>query len=223
MRIPIISMFISSPFEGLQEHAQKVREGASGFHKAVQYYFSNDEEAFERKRIEVAGLEQDADAIKRRIRGHLPKGTLMPTDKFQFFRYLREQDRIIDAFEDVLDWFSFRPAHKIPEDLQGDIIFLTDSVLEPIDSLCKMVVEGQRYFKSYTEKQRRIVKDHIRELRIKEHQADMLEATLKQAIFALDETEGVTIFYLIRLVEIIGSIADYIENSGDMMRAMIAK
>jgi hypothetical protein len=33
----------------------------------------------------------------------------------------------------------------------------------------------------------------------------------------------VGIFHLVRLSEIIGSIADHAENAGDMMRAMIAR
>ncbi len=222
MRIPILSMFMSSPFKGLQEHAEKVKEGASKFHSAVKCYLSNECEIFERSRIEVANLEQQADAVKRRIRGHLPKGTLMPVDKFQFFRYLREQDKVIDAFEDVLDWLSFRPPEKIPEDLKGDILFMIDSVLEPLDRLSEMVVESRQYFKTFSEKRRRIVKDHIRELRKKEHQADILEATLKNDIFAIG-ADAVTIFHLIRLVEMIGSIADHVENAGDMMRAMVAR
>jgi predicted phosphate transport protein (TIGR00153 family) len=222
MRIPILSMFLSSPFKGLQEHAEKVREGASKFHNAVKCYLLNACETFERTRIEVSGLEQQADAIKRRIRGHLPKGTLMPVDKFQFFRYLREQDKVIDDFEDVLDWLSFRPADKIPEDLKDDILFMMDAVIEPIDRLCELVVVARNYFRTFSEKQRRIVKDHVRELRKKEHQADILEATLKHDIFAAD-ADGVTVFYLIRLVEMIGSIADHVENAGDMMRAMVAK
>ncbi|MBW2645051.1 MAG: TIGR00153 family protein [Deltaproteobacteria bacterium] len=222
MRIPILSMFISSPFEGLQEHAEKVKEGAVKFRSSVECYLSVQCDVFERSRIEVANLEQQADAVKRRIRGHLPKGTLMPVHKFQFFRYLREQDNVIDAFEDVLDWLSFRPPEKFPEDLKGDIIFLIDAVVEPIDGLCGMVGEARKYFRSFSEKQRRVVKDHIRELRKKEHRSDILEATLKQDIFATD-TDAVTIFHLIRLVEMIGSVADHAENAGDMMRAMIAK
>jgi predicted phosphate transport protein (TIGR00153 family) len=222
MRIPILSMFIASPFEGLQEHAEKVKEGSAKFQSSVKCYLSNQDEVFERSRIEVANLEQQADAVKRRIRGHLPKGTLMPVDKFQFFRYLREQDNVIDAFEDVLDWLSFRPSEKMPEELKDDIIFLVDSVVEPIEGLCAMIEEARKYFRSFSEKQRRVVKDHIRELRKKEHQADILEATLKQDIFAI-ETDAVTIFHLVQLVEIIGSVADHAENAGDMMRAMIAK
>lgn len=222
MRIPILSMFMTSPFEGLQEHAEKVRDGAAIFRIAVKCYLTAECESFERARQEVADLEHQADAVKRRIRGHLPKGTLLPVDKFQIFDYLREQDKVIDCFEHVLDWLSFRPADKIPEYFQGGILFLVDSVLDPIDRLNEMLTDARRYFKTFSEEDRNIVKEHIRELRKKEGQADILEATLKHDIFA-KETDAVTIFHLIRLVETLGEIADHVENAGDRMRAMIAK
>ncbi|PQP33688.1 hypothetical protein C6A37_11645, partial [Desulfobacteraceae bacterium SEEP-SAG9] len=106
-----------------------------------------------------------ADATKRRIRGHIPKGTLLPVDKFQLFRYLREQDHVLDAVEDTLDWISFRAKPGIPEALEKDIFNLVDAVIEPIEELSRMVAEARKYFKTFSEKQRTVVKDIIRNLR----------------------------------------------------------
>ncbi len=222
MRIPILSMFMFSPLEGLREHAEKVKEGSTVFRAAVTSYLMEQHEYFERSRHMVSDLEHQADAVKRRIRGHLPKGTLMVIDKFQLFNYLKEQDKVIDAFEHALDWLSFRPAEQIPEHLRASILFLVDTVLDPVDNLVLMLDDAREYFKTFSEDTRKKVKNHIRTLRIKEGQADILEATLKHDIFT-KETDPVTIFHLISLVEMIGSIADHTENSGDMMRAMIAK
>jgi hypothetical protein len=66
------------------------------------------------------------------------------------------------------------------------------------------------------------VKDIIRTLRLKEHEADELEHQLKQKIFHIS-TDPVTVFHMIRLAEILGSITDHAENAGDMMRAMISR
>jgi predicted phosphate transport protein (TIGR00153 family) len=222
MRIPILSMFMFSPFDGLEEHAEKVREAAAIFRDAIKYRFADDCNSFELARHDVGRLENEADMVKRRIRGHLPKGTLMVVDKFQLFSYLKEQDNVIDAFQHVLDWLSFRRVDKIPEYFRGDISFLVDSVLVPIDRLKTMVADAQRYFKTFSNEDRSIVKGHIRELRKQEGQADILEATLKHDIFQ-KETDAVTIFHLIRLVEMLGEIADCVENAGDRMRAMIAR
>ena len=222
MRIPLLSMFITSPFSGLQEHAEKVKECAWVFQQAVECYVSDQCTTFEEFRQEVVRLEREADAIKRRIRGHIPKGTLMPVDKFQLFMYLREQDNVLDAVEDSLDWLSYKPEPGIPEVLEKDFFLLVDSVIAPIEELEKMVIEARKYFKNYSKEQRVLVKDIIHGLRKKEHEADKLEHSFKQKTFELI-TDSTTIFHMVRLAEIIGSIADHAENAGDMMRAMVAK
>ena len=154
MRIPFISLFMRSPFDGLQEHVEKVKECAWAFQQAMECQITDQCEAYEEFRLEVDKLESEADSIKRRIRGHLPKGTLMPVDKFQLFRYLREQDKVLDAVEESLDWLSFRSEPGIPQALEKDFFLLVDAVMDPVEEMCRLVVEARNYFRSYSEKQR---------------------------------------------------------------------
>ncbi len=222
MRIPFLSLFIISPFDGLMEHAEKVKECAWAFQQAVECHITKDCNTFDELRKDVINLETEADVIKRRIRGHLPKGTLMPVDKFQLFRYLKEQDNVLDSVEDALDWISYRQEPGIPAELEKDVILLVDAVIDPIEELHKMVMEARKYFKSFSEKQRNVVKKIIAALRQQEHDADTLEDIIKQKVFYLN-LDPVTVFHTIRLAETIGAIADHAENAGDMMRAMLAK
>ena len=222
MRIPFMSMFIASPFDGLQEHAEKVKECAWAFQQAIECHISKQCKTFEEFRQNVIIIEREADAIKRSIRGHLPKGTLMPVDKFQLFRYLREQDRVLDAVEDALNWLSYRSEPGIPEGLQKEFFLLVDANIDPIEELSTMVSAARKYFKNFSEKQRTLVKDIIRNLRRQEHEADKIEAMINEKILNMN-IDPVTIFHMITLAEIIGSIADHAENAGDMMRAMIAR
>jgi len=213
---------MTSPFEGLQEHAEKVKECGWAFQQAIECHLSEKCKTFEEFRQEVIRLESDADAIKRRIRGHLPKGTLMPVYNFLLFRYLREQDQVIDAVEDALDWISFRIEPGIPAELEKDFVNLADAVIEPIEQLSEMVSEARKYFKNYSEAQRVVIKNIIHTLRQKEHEADKAEDIVKKKVLNMD-IDAVTVFHIVRLAEIIGSIADHAENAGDMMRAMVAR
>ncbi len=222
MRFPFLSLFVTSPFDGLQEHAEKVKECAFTFQEAMECYIADKCQRFADLRDEVTQLESDADAVKRRIRGHLPKGTLLPVDKFQLFRYLREQDSVLDTVEDALDWMSYREQPGIPKVLEKDLLVLVDAVVEPIEELSKMVAEARKYFKNYAEDQRKVVKEIITTLRQQEHEADDAEDVLKRKVFAI-ETDPITVFHTIRLAETIGAIADHAQNAGDMMRAMVAK
>jgi predicted phosphate transport protein (TIGR00153 family) len=222
MRIPFMSMFIASPFDGLEEHAEKVKEGAWVFQKAIECIIEDKCEDFERFREDMDKLESEADAIKRRIRGHLPKGTLLAVDKFELFRYLGEQDKVLDVVEESLDWLSFRAHAGIPQALEKDFMLLVEAVIDPLEVLSKMAAAAHKYFSNFSDTQRIVVKDMIRTLRHYEHAADKLEDAVKEKIFNTID-DGVTVFHLIRLTEIIGSIADHAENAGDMMRAMVAK
>ena len=222
MRIPFFSMFMTSPFEGLQEHAEKVKECAWAFQQAIECHLANKCQTFEEFRQEVIQLEKEADAIKRRIRGHLPKGTLMPVYNFLLFRYLREQDAVIDAVEDALDWISFRSEPGIPPELEKEFVALADAVIDPIEELSKMVAEARKYFQNYSEDQRVIIKNIIHTLHQQEHEADKAEDMVKQKALNMN-IDAVTVFHAVRLAEIIGSIADHAQNAGDMMRAMIAR
>jgi predicted phosphate transport protein (TIGR00153 family) len=222
MRVPFKSMFMTSPFEGLLEHAEKVKECTWAFQQAVECHLADQCQSFEEFRKDVVKLESEADAIKRRIRGHLPKGTLMPVDKFQLFRYLREQDGVLDKVEDSLDWISYRAEPGIPKELEKDFMLLIDAVIEPIEELSRMVSEARKYFNTFSEEQRILVKKIIRSLRRQEHEADKCEDKIKEKALNL-KIDPVTVFHMVRLAETIGSIADHAENAGDMMRAMIAK
>jgi len=222
MRIPFLALFMTSPFQGLQEHAEKIKECTWAFQQAIECHITDQCQSFEEFRLEVDKLESEADAIKRRIRGHLPKGTLMPVDKFELFRYLHEQDKVLDAVEEALDWLSFRTEPGIPKALEKDFYLLVDAVLDPVEEMCRMVSEARTYFRTFSEKQRNVVKKIIHTLRQHEHEADKAEDDIKQKVLNMT-IEPVIIFHMIRLAEIIGSIADHAENAGDMMRAMMAR
>jgi len=222
MRIPFISMFVTSPFEGLEEHAAVVKDCAGVFQHAVECYVLQKYDRFDDLRREIIQMERKADAVKRRIRGHIPLGTLMPVDKFQVFRFLREQDSVMDAVEDALDWLSYRPESAIPEELQTDFSTFVDVVVDPIDEMSRMVTEAREYFSSYSEQQRVVVKEIITKLRHQEREADRVEDKIKRKVFSMD-VDPVTVFHIVRLAETIGAIADHAENAGDMMRAMVAK
>jgi uncharacterized protein Yka (UPF0111/DUF47 family) len=96
------------------------------------------------------------------------------------------------------------------------------SVIASIEQLGEMVAEARKYFKNYSEEQRVLIKNIIRTLRRQEHEADEVEDIIKQKVLNMD-IDAVTVFHIVRLAEIIGSIADHAENAGDMMRAMVAR
>ncbi|MBW1649560.1 MAG: TIGR00153 family protein [Deltaproteobacteria bacterium] len=222
MKSALLSVFLTSPFEGLIQHSEKVKECTLVFKKAIECYISLECEQFEILKEEIDTLEKEADKIKRGIREHLPKGTIMPIDKFQLFLFLKEQDNTIDAIDESLEWISYRNTNNIPEDIKKQVVILVEAVIETIEKLPIMVLETKKYFKNFSDGQRDIVKNIIRDIRAKESNADKEEDNLKRELFNMD-IDSTSSFHVVRLAEIIGSIADHAENAGDMIRAMLAK
>ncbi len=222
MKIPFFSLKMASPFEGLLEHADKVKECGWAFQQAIECYISEKCQDFDEYREEVGKLESEADKIKRRIRGHIPRGARMPVSKFEIFWYIREQDRVLDAVQDSLDWLSYMRIPSSNDEVNDQLRMLVETVMEPMEDLSRMLKEARKYFEDYSQKQRQLVKDIIHNIRRLEHDADQIEDEFKIKLFSL-EKDPVALFHMIRLVETIGSIADHAENAGDMMRAMIAK
>ena len=221
MRLLISSLFHRSPFEDLQKHADKVKECTRLFREAVVCHIGQECKRLDLLTEQVARLESEADDIKRNIRNHLPRGILMPVDKFEFFDYLREQDKVLDEVEEALFWLSFRPE-GIPAELAADIHDLVEAVIPPIEKLPELVTLAREYFKSRSEKQRTRMKSLIRDIRQHEREADHLERELKFKIFTTIK-DALVVYHLVRLVEHIGAIADHAQNASDRMRAMIAK
>ena len=166
MRFGLFSLFRESPFTKLLEHAEKVQEGGELFRAAIKCYLESECAEFEELHLKVTALESEADRIKQNIRAHLPKGVLLPVDKFQFLWYLREADRVMDAMQDALHWLSYRTT-KVPEPLIDDMLLMVDKAVEVIDEFQPMVAGAVQYFRNFSRKERDKIKDVIRNLRQK--------------------------------------------------------
>ena len=215
------SLFIKSPFENLQRHADKVKQCAQLFKEATKCHIDEKCRDFDMLTEEVAHLESEADAIKRNIRNHLPRGILMPVDKFQFLQYLKEQDNVLDEVEEALFWLSFRPR-SIPDEVSSDLLHLVTAVIPPIEKLPELVSLATQFFRHGSDDLRTRMKSLVRDIRQNEREADVLERDLKYKIFSSIK-EALTAYHLVQLVTHIGNIADHAQNASDRMRTMIAK
>ena len=222
MRFSFTSLFYESPFKKLKDHADKVKECAWMFKRAVECYVEQDCEEFDKLTEDVAKLESQADWLKRNLRNHLPRGLLMPVDKFVLLDCLREQDHVLDNVEEALYWLSFKPEGGVAEELVGDFLHLVDAVIPSIEKLPDMAEQAIVYFKNSTEDNRDKLKSIIGDIHQAEKEADHLELELKKQAFAVLK-DPVDIFHFVRLVEIIANIADDAQNASDRMRTMMAR
>ncbi|MFW6134754.1 MAG: TIGR00153 family protein [Elusimicrobiota bacterium] len=210
-----------SPFSGLVEHAEKVREGAHKLKKAVVAYFDGDYNAFEKLSREIMEIENDADWIKGNIRAHMPKGIFIPVSKGDLLGTLKEQDAILDACEDAVIWISFKQNH-IESDFKKEIEKYMDKIIDIVEDLEMMVKDIHRVITSISLKERKQIKNKIKNIHFEEEKTDEMERILIKKIFASGE-KMINIYHLIHVVFLLGKIADHAENVGDGIRVMLAK
>ncbi len=223
-RAPIGKTLRTSPFEGLIEHAGKVRECVKALDEALTAFGKGDMEKFRVLKKRVEELESEADRIKSNIRNHLPKSVWMPVDKQFFLMTLTQQDSILDYAEDAVIWIDMREK-PLPPELFEDFSKLQKVVVRTVEEFEKAVNNMPHVLEtSFSEKERDETKGYIYSVHRFEHESDILERNLTKRIFSLeDKMDPVTIWHLIKLVNILGDIADHAENAADRIRAMIAK
>ncbi len=221
MRVPVFRTFTRSPFDGLLKHAAKVKECVTVLQKALEAYSKERHEEFKRLAQKVSKLEEEADWIKGNIRNHLPRGIWMPVDKTDFLMALKEQDAILDFAEDAVVWLSFRRT-KIPEKLRGEFLDHLSRVVETVITLEQVMENVKSLVTSPRKKERERCKERLKEVHHKEWEADQVERRLASDLFNND-LDPVSLFHLLKVVDLVGNIANHAENVGDRVRAMLAK
>ncbi|MGQ9499616.1 MAG: phosphate signaling complex protein PhoU [Dissulfurimicrobium sp.] len=209
------------PLECLENHAKQISQCMEHAVAGVLAYIDNNEELFKKAITNVNEIEHAADLIKRNVRAHIPKGIIMPIDKFELFLYLNEQDAIANTAEDVIEWLTYKKM-EIHVTLRGHLDNLLKKCLGITQMLLPILNAARTFFETGDEEVRKHIKESIYKLRVQEHEADLMEHELKRKVFDLN-LDPLKTFYLIRLIELIGKTADRAENAADIMRSMVAR
>lgn len=220
----ILGLFSKSPFEPLNEHRLKVRECVDLLKPLFEAAFSDDQEEQDRLSTAISKAEHDADRIKVEIRRILPKGIFLPVNREDLLRYLKIQDDIADAVEDVTVLLSMKHL-SAPLALTEQIVRLIDFVLDVCDladaatDQLRPLVETGFKGEGIAELMRLVEQTEAAERR-----ADNASLDLAKTLFMLeDEMRSTDIFLWFRIFDTIGSIADYAEKSAEWLRNMATR
>lgn len=224
-RAPVSDTFRKkSPFQGLMEHMDKVRECIQLLEETLTQYYKGDTTHFSATAAQISQLEHQADLIKGNIRAHLPTSILMPVDKKYFLWQLREQDAILDHAENLAQLVDVRPTN-IPIKLKEPFIEHLHLVAETVTVMEKAVEKFKDLVESsFVKREREVVKDLIHEVHLKEWEADQKKFELTKEIYRMEEEIGpMDVYHLLKIADWTDDIADHAENVADWLRAMVAK
>jgi len=219
-RVPILGAIRKSPFIGLVEHASKIKECIRIWKQAVSAYVEKKYDIFDDLAQQVQRLEHEADLIKGNLSAHLPKGIHMPVYKSDFMMCLKEQDSILDYAEDTVIWLGFKKV---------DVTFIKDGMLEHIqkvtetvEALEKVALSIRDFFSGLKKKEREEMKELIKSVHRLEWESDRIEKKLTKAVFDA-KLDPLSIYFILKTINLVAAIANHAENAGDRIRAMIAQ
>lgn len=221
IRVPILNIIGSkSPFEGLVEHASKIKECIRIWKQAVSAYLEKKYDIFNELSEQVQRLEHEADLIKGNLNAHLPKGIYMPVHKSDFMMCLKEQDAILDHAEDIVIWLGFKKVDMTF--IKDGMLEHTQKVTETVETLEKVALNIKNFFSKLKKKNREEMKDLIKLVHRLEWESDRIEKSLTKKVFN-SNMDFLSIYFTIKTINLTAAIANHAENAGDRIRAMIAR
>ncbi len=217
--LTISKLFGRSPFMPLQHHLHKVADCVGKLTEIFDCFFNGDNEKVKEYAKEISELEHAADLAKNDIRNHLPKGLFLPVDRSNILDMLSLQDSIADTAEDIGVLLTLRPLTHLKffeEELRIFILKNIQSfgavqlVVEELEELLQSGFGGYE-----ADKVRSLVDD----VAYKEHEADILQQSLLQHLFAKADDMPHWEFYLwLKIFEAIAAISNLSEKLGYRVR-----
>ena len=219
----IYQLFARSPFGPLVEHTKRVHETVELVRPLFEAFLAEDWDRTEEIYRQISKLEHKADEVKIEIRNHLPRSLFLPVDRGDVLKYLKEQDAIADAAEDLGVILTLRRT-ICPEDLKPLVLEMVDQVVRTSELLVQIGTEMDELLEStFGGPEVERVLEQVDDVNRQEWEADKLQWTLARALLSHEEDlDPVSLFMWMHTIEVLGGLADHAENTADLLRLMIS-
>ncbi len=218
----ISKLFGKSPFEPLYQHMCKVKQCVDLIQPLMRAFIDEDFDKVSEITKLIFKAEHEADLMKKEIRINLPKGIFLPVARGDILRFLKEQDNIADATEDLAALLAMRRM-EVPAELKDELQTLVDEVLEAFDLTMKVSSEIKLLAEtSFGGAEAHKVMEMIEEIKVKEWEADKAQMRAAQKVFLLeDKLDPVSVMMWMQIFRELGNLANHAENTGDQLRIML--
>lgn len=186
--------------------------------------FAGDWQKADTCRETIVQLENEADALKRDLRLHLPKGLFLPVSRIDLLSLLTVQDRLANCAKDIAGIVLGRqmtfPEGTIPPFREFlahclDASQMADKAIHELDELFETGFSGSEI---------KVVERMIGELSRIEHETDSQQIILRQMLFNIEKTlPPVDVMFLYRILERTGELADRAQEIGNRLQILVAR
>ena len=219
----ISKIFGTSPVAPMQEHMEvcykTVRALVPFFEKTMEYEWG--EVGQWRDRIVV--LEQEADDLKKQIRGQLPKSMFMPVPREDLLNLLWAQDQIANTVRDI-SGLVFGRKMMIPEKLRGNFMEYVQRNCDAAKKARKSVRElDELYTTGFRGAEADFVEKLVGELDQIENETDEMQARVREDLFDIEkELPPIDVIFLYQVIELVGEIGDMAERVGRRLELLLS-
>ncbi len=219
----LANIFGSSPVFPLERHMGVAYECAKqlrGFFAAV--VAGNWDEAA-RFRARIVELEHEADAVKKEIRLHLPKGLFMPVPREDLLELLLAQDKIANRAREVSGIVMGRRM-AIPSSIAAPLVEFVERNVDAAKQARTSVRELDELFTAgFRGAEVKLVTAMIEELDRIETETDDLQAALRAALFKIEsDMNPIDAVFMYKVIDLTGEIGDMAERVGRRLELLLS-
>ena len=207
------SVITSQPFDQFHEHARAVQKTVECMNNAINAAAKGKDPA---KFIEeTIASELEADIIKSEIQGHIDSGVRFAIGRDTFLHMLSRQDRIADYAQNVAEQLSFRTlfddkvARENLMEMAAAVVDTVDCYEKAVDSLKELSQSG------FSNKEKGLLLEWVREVNLKEHNADEIEAKAAAHVFATGDEQALAAMHMYRVLQRLDDVANACEKAAN--------
>jgi len=224
MNNPISALFGRSPIRPIQQHMAKAQSCITLLGDFLEASYNNDWLKAEEIQLAIHNTENEADALKREIRTHLPRSLWLPVSRNDLLEMLQIQDRLANQARDIAGIMLGRKI-EIPEELIECVrdyyqknLNTSIQALKAINELDELLETGFRGTEAT------LVEELVVELDELEHQSDVSQVKLRGMLFQIEDSlPPVDVMFLYKIIDRLGELADVSQKVGSRLLLLIAK
>jgi len=174
-------------------------------------------------RDQIVALENEADDLKKNIRGQLPKSMFMPVPREDLLNLLWAQDQIANTARDISGLVLGREM-KIPKEIREDFSIYIERNVDAAKKARKSIRElDELYTTGFRGAEAAFVEKLVHELDEIENETDEMQAKVRAGLFKIEQDlPAVDVIFLYKIIELIGQIGDMSERIGRRLELLLS-
>jgi len=215
------SVITSQPFDQFHDHARAVQKTVECMNDAINAA-AKGKDPSEFIKATIAS-ELEADEIKSKIQGEIGTGVRFAIGRDTFLHMLSRQDRIADYAQNVAEQLSFRELFD-DKKARNNLMEMAAAVLETVDSYEKAVDSLKELSQSgFSNKEKNILLECVRDVNLKEHAADEIEAKAAAHVFSNGEDAPLAAMHMYRVLQRMDDVANACEKAANAFLPSLSK